>query len=65
MNASTIVAHPYQMDSAVLYGNIDLRGSTIETVLEQLFGDGCRTFDHLAGGDLIRDVREQNPNAGG
>jgi hypothetical protein len=36
----------------------------VEGVLDELLDDGCGTFDDLAGGDLVGEVKRQALNLG-
>ena len=55
-HAPTIVAHANEPRSTLLHVQVDAPGSGVESVLHQLFDDGGRPFDDLAGRDLVDEI---------
>ncbi|MNN22664.1 hypothetical protein D3C81_1360310 [compost metagenome] len=53
-DAAAIVTHPQQLDPALLDINIDALGAGVEAVFQQFLDHRGRTFNHLTGGDLVR-----------
>src|SRR5215469_3786515 len=55
-HAPTIVDDLDKLASTRLDVDADAARARIEGVLQQLFDNGCGTLNHLAGGNLVRDV---------
>jgi hypothetical protein len=51
-----IVRDAYQIGAAVFELHADARRPGVDRVLDELFDDARRTFDHLAGRDLVRKI---------
>src|SRR5690606_354868 len=58
-----VVAHPQQLDAALLDVHVDAPGAGVLAVLQQLLGHRGGTLDHLAGGDLVGQSRAQQLDA--
>ena len=56
VHATTVVADADQFAAAVLQFDLDVAGTGIETVFQNLFQCRSRTFHHFAGGDLVDQV---------
>ena len=59
---TAVVADSNHFGSATGDRNLDAIRSGIDAVFQQFFDDGRRTFDHLAGGDLVDQIRRQLAN---
>ena len=57
-----VVAHPDERLPPVLDRDANRSGAGIERVLDELLYDRGRPLDHLAGGDLVRDLRREHRN---
>lgn len=62
-NAAAIVAHPQQLDAALLDIDINAPGAGIEAVFQQFLDHRSRALDHLAGGNLVRQSRAEQLDA--
>jgi hypothetical protein len=58
-NANAVVTDTDQLRPAPLHIDVDAPGAGIETVLDQFLNHGRRSFDDLAGGDLIDELGRQ------
>jgi hypothetical protein len=58
-NAATVVAHPQQFDAALLNIDVDAPGTGVEAVFQQLLDHRSRAFNHLTGGNLVRQSRAE------
>jgi hypothetical protein len=61
-NTAAIVTNTNERQTAPLHLHLDGAGASVEAILDQLFGDGSRTLDHLAGGDLVDQSGRQDTN---
>jgi hypothetical protein len=57
-----VVFHPDQALATELRGDHDTARPGVETVLDQLLHHRCRPLDHLASGNLIREISRQSVN---
>src|SRR2546422_3676022 len=55
-----VVAHPDERLPPVLDRHADRPSAGVERVLDELLHDGGRPLDHLAGGDLVRDLGRED-----
>jgi hypothetical protein len=62
-NAAAIVAHPQQLDAALLHIDIDAFGTGVEAILQQLLDHRGRALDHFTGGNLVRQPRAEQLDA--
>ncbi|MNE56057.1 hypothetical protein D3C80_1509340 [compost metagenome] len=58
-DTAAIVADPQQFHATLLDFHVDAPGTGVEAVLQQLLDDRRRAFDHLTGGDLVRQPRAE------
>jgi len=58
-NAAAIVAHPQQLDAALLHIDIDTPGAGVEAVFQQFLDHRSRALNHLTGGNLVRQSRAE------
>src|SRR5690606_27608131 len=63
LDARAVVAHADQPGAAVLDLDVDTPCAGVERVLDELLHDGRGPLDHLAGGDLIDELRREDTNA--
>ena len=63
VNAFAIVTHADQPHTAFLDLNINLARHGVDAVFQQFLEYGGRSFDHLAGGDLIGKFRGKTMDA--
>ena len=62
-NAAAVVAHPQQLDAALLDVDINALGTGVEAVFQQLLDHRSRALDHLTGGNLVRQSRAEQLDA--
>ena len=53
LDPAAVVGHPHQFRAAFFDRHVDPAGSGVDRVLHQLLDDTGRTFNDLAGGDLV------------
>ena len=53
LDPAAIVGHAHQFRAAFFHRHVDPPGSRVDRVLHQLLDDAGRTFNDLAGGDLV------------
>ena len=63
-NAAAIIAHPQQLDAALLDVDVNAFGTGVEAVFQQLLDHRRRSLHHLAGGDLVRQPWAEQLDAG-
>jgi hypothetical protein len=63
LHAFPVVFDANQLLPAELRRDRDAAGSRVDRVLDQFLDDGGRALHHLAGGDLIGEVRRKSMNA--
>ena len=62
-DAAAVVAHPQQLDAALLHLDVDAPGAGVQAVLQQFLDHRGRALDHLAGGDLVGQPRAEQLDA--
>ncbi|MNF73693.1 hypothetical protein D3C84_557020 [compost metagenome] len=62
-NATAIVAHPQQLDAALLHIDVDAFGAGVEAVFQQFLDHRSRALDHLTRGNLVRQPRAEQLDA--
>jgi hypothetical protein len=62
-DARAVVRNPEAPNATAFDVHVDLRGRSVERVLEQLLERGRRTLDDLAGSDLIDEMVGERPDA--
>src|SRR5690606_20577683 len=62
LEARAVVGDPDRLAAAVLDLDDDARRTGVQAVLDELLDDRERPLDHLAGGDLVDDLRRQHPD---
>ena len=63
VHARAVVGHANERRAAPLELHLDARGPRVERVLDELLDDARGALDHLAGGDLVREVGRQRLDA--
>lgn len=63
-HAGAVVADADELAAVTLHLHGDGPGSRIDGVLDEFFDHRGRPLDDLAGGDLVHEVRWQNPDPG-
>src|SRR5713226_2234634 len=61
-HAATVVGDLDELLAPSLDLNLDARGTSIQSVLQQFLHHGCRALDNLPGGDLVSDVLGKDVN---
>lgn len=61
-DTDSVIANSNQTGSAGLYFDIDALRPRVETVLHEFFQRRGGTFDDLACGDLVDELRREHPN---
>ncbi|MCY1310592.1 hypothetical protein D9M70_607990 [compost metagenome] len=62
-DATPVVAHPQQLDAALLHFDVDAPGAGVQAVFQEFLDDRGGALDHFAGGDLVRQPRAQQLDA--
>ncbi len=57
----SIIDDPDGVDTTVFQGDLDVSRSGVHRIFQQLLDDAGRTFDHLAGGNLVDDAGRELP----
>src|SRR5712691_1402963 len=61
-NSGSVVAYTNRRPSGTSHVGADAARVGIEGVFDELFDNRCGTFDHLPGGDRIRDLGQEDAN---
>ena len=61
-DAAAVIADANELRAAAFDINVNPRGARIKTVLNQLFHHRRGPLHHLAGGNLVGELRRQNLN---
>ncbi len=64
-NTAAVITHTQQLDAALLDIDIDALGAGVEAVFQQLLDHRSRAFNHLTGGNLVRQPWAEQFDAGG
>jgi len=60
--AAAVILHANEPAAALTHLDADVAGAGIQAVFDQLFDRRCGSLDHLAGGDLVGNLRSKNTN---
>ena len=64
-DTGAIVPHPQQLDAPLLQVDLDAIRAGVQAIFNKFLGHGRRPLHHLAGGDLIDELRGQLADAVG